>query len=69
GEISRRGYFPGIELDARPPLLLLVAPRLAMHASVRIVLELLSSDVDCEAIALTTRWRKSFAVLERIVHR
>lgn len=66
GEISRRGYFPGIALDPRPPLLLLVAPRLAMHASVRIVLELLSRDVDCEAIALTTRWRRSFGILERI---
>ena len=66
GEISRRGYFPGIALDPRPPLLLLVAPRLAMHASVRIVLELFSRDVDCEAIALTTRWRKSFSVLERV---
>lgn len=69
GEISRRGYFPGIALDPRPPLLLLVAPRLAMHASVAIVLDLLSPDVDCEAIALTTRWRRSLRVLERIARR
>lgn len=69
GEIARRGYFPGVALDPRPPLLLLVAPRLQMHASVEIVLGLLSRDVDCEAIALTTRWRRSFSVLERTARR
>jgi hypothetical protein len=65
GEIARRGYFPGVALDPRPPLLFLVAPALAMHPSVRVVLEWLSPEIDVTVVGLTTDWRRDLRAVYR----
>ena len=39
GDFQRYGYFPGMELDARPPLVWLVAPALRFHAATEIILK------------------------------
>ena len=69
GEIARRGYFPGIELDPRPPLLFLVAPLFRFHASVRVVLDLVAPDVEAVAVGLNTDWRRSPRALARFERR
>jgi hypothetical protein len=69
GEIARRGYFPGVELDARPPLLYLVAPLFAMHASVRVAVDLFSPEVEAIAVGLNTDWRRGPRALTRFARR
>ena len=66
GEIARRGYFPGVELDPRPPLLLLVAPLFRLHASVKIAVECFDSEVECTVIGLNSGWRREPRVIFRV---
>jgi len=42
GEFARYGYFPGHEISAEKPLLLLVAPALHVHPSTDTILRYLS---------------------------
>jgi hypothetical protein len=65
GEIARRGYFPGVALDPRPPLLYLVAPLFRFHASVRIALDLFADEVEAVAVGLNTDWRRGPRALTR----
>ena len=43
GDFQRFGYFNGIELDSKPPLVWLVAPGLRFHSSTETVLKYLSA--------------------------
>jgi hypothetical protein len=44
-DFARYGYFPGVELDPRPPLLFLVAPALHFHPSSDLVLKCLDPGI------------------------
>jgi hypothetical protein len=65
GELSRQGYFPGIELSDQPPRLLLVSPALVFHPSTEIVLRYFSRQVYVERIGINTDWREGLRVLFR----
>lgn len=65
GEISRHGYFPGIELSPQDPLLYLVAPALHIHPANETVLRHLSLAVPWEFIALDEHWRNNCRVVYR----
>lgn len=65
GELARRGYFPDVALDPRPPLLFLVAPLFRFHASVRIALDLFADEVEATAVGLNTDWRHGPRALAR----
>jgi hypothetical protein len=65
GEITRRGYFPGVGLDPRPPLLFLVAPLFRFHASVRVALDLFAPEVEAVAVGLNTDWRRAPRAIAR----
>ena len=65
GELQRRGYFPGVQLDPRPPLLYLIAPLFQLHASVRIVLDLVSPEIEVIVAGLNSDWRRHPRVLAR----
>ena len=45
-DFSRFGYFPGITLDPRPPLLFLVAPAIRFHSATDILLRHLSREIE-----------------------
>jgi hypothetical protein len=65
GEFTGRGYFPGIELRADPPRLLLVAPALDFHPSNETVLVFFQRDIEVERIGVGIEWRQELRVMFR----
>ena len=64
-ELQKHGYFPGVELADRPPLLYLIAPALRIHPANEVVLRYLSPQVEWVLIALDEQWRKRRKVIFR----
>ena len=65
GEFARFGYFPGREISAEKPLLLLVAPALRVHPSTDTILRYLSPEIDWELLGIDERWREDLNVVFR----
>lgn len=65
GELSAAGYFPGIELLAEPPRLLLVAPALGFHPANECVLRYFAPDIDVQRVGVGESWRESLKVMFR----
>jgi hypothetical protein len=65
GEFQSHGYFPGRELSAQPPRLLLVAPALHIHPATDLVLRYFSPAVEWELVALSEHWRDDLRVAFR----
>jgi hypothetical protein len=51
------GYFTGIELDPRPPLIWLVAPGLRFHPATDTLLKYVSNEIQFTRIGLNENWR------------
>jgi len=66
GEFAARGYFPGMELRAELPRLLLVAPALEFHPKTETILRYFSPAVEVERIGLAVEWRKSIQVMFKL---
>jgi hypothetical protein len=64
-DFRRYGYFPEIRLNAKPPLLFLVAPGFRFHPSIDIVLRYLSPEIQIARIALAENWRRGLRVVFR----
>ena len=64
-DFRRYGYFPEIPLNAKPPLLYLVAPGFRFHPSIDIVLRYLSPEIEIARIALAENWRHGLRVVFR----
>jgi hypothetical protein len=64
-DFSRFGYFPGVRLNRRPPLLYLVAPGFRFHPSMDIVLRYLSPEIEIARVALAENWRRGLQVVFR----
>jgi len=62
---EREGYFPGAEVSAHPPRLLLAAPALRIHPANLPVLRYLSPEVDWELVALGEHWRNELKIVFR----
>jgi hypothetical protein len=65
GDFERYGYFPGIGLDSKPPLVWLVAPSLQFHATTDILLSHLSPEIHVTRIGLNETWRRGLKVIFR----
>lgn len=65
GEFQQFGYFPGLQLSQRKPLLLLVAPSLRVHPSVDTVLRYLSPEIEWSLAGVDERWREGIRVIYR----
>ena len=65
-EFTAAGYFPGIELRAVPPRLLLVSPSLEYHPSTEIMLGYFSPEIEVERVGLAVEWRKGLEVMFRL---
>jgi len=65
GDFERYGYFAGLQLDARPPLVWLVAPGLRFHASTETLLRYLSPEIQVTRIGLSENWRHGLKVVFR----
>ncbi len=64
-DFRRYGYFPDVPLQAKPPLLFLVAPGFRFHPSTDIVLRYLSPEIEIARVGLGENWRKSLHVIFR----
>jgi hypothetical protein len=65
GAFERSGYFPGLTLSRRPPLLVLIAPALRLHPANEVVLRYLSPRIEWEIVAIGEQWRRQIEVVER----
>ena len=57
-DFVRYGYFPGIELQAAPPLVYLVAPALRFHPCTDTLLRFLSTELESTRVGLAESWRR-----------
>jgi hypothetical protein len=64
-EFARFGYFPGSEISAQEPLLLLVAPALHVHPATDTILRYLSPRIEWELLGIDERWREGVRVVFR----
>jgi hypothetical protein len=64
-EFQPHGYFAGVQLSPRPPLLLLVAPSLRVHPAVDTLLRYFSPQIDWALIGVDERWREGIRVIYR----
>jgi hypothetical protein len=64
-DFHRYGYFPGVTLDARPPLLFLVAPSLRFHPAGDVLLRYLAPDIEVCRIGVNEHWRRGLKVVLR----
>jgi len=62
---TRSGYFPGVEISALPPRLILAAPALRIHPANEPVLRYISREVEWELIALAEHWRRELKIVFR----
>jgi hypothetical protein len=65
GDFSRYGYFVGLELQRKPPLLYLVAPGLRFHPATETILRYLSDDIEVLRVGLNESWRGGLQVVFR----
>lgn len=65
GELAKFGYFPGREISAEKPLLMLVAPALRVHPSTDTILRYLSPEIEWELLGIGERWREELRVVFR----
>ncbi len=64
-EFQSNGYFPGREISAEPPRLLLVSPALDIHSSNESVLRYFSPRIPVERLGVGLEWRKELKVMLR----
>ena len=64
-DFARYGYFPGIELQAAPPLVYLVAPALRFHPSTHTLLRFLQPELEATRVGLAESWRRGLRVVMR----
>ena len=65
GDFQRYGYFAGMELDPRPPLVWLVAPALRFHAATDTILKYMAPEIQFTRIGLNEEWRRGIRVVFR----
>lgn len=64
-DFSRYGYFPGVKLDSRPPLLFLVAPAIRFHAANDVLLRYLCREIEICRVGVNENWRRGVRVALR----
>jgi hypothetical protein len=65
GDFARYGYFPGVELQAAPPIVYLVAPALRFHPATDVLLRYLSPELEIVRVGLAESWRRGIRVVMR----
>lgn len=65
GEFQEHGYFSGMPLSPKAPLLVLVAPSLRVHPAVETLLRYFSPQIEWMLVGLDERWREGIRVIYR----
>jgi hypothetical protein len=63
--LANYGYFSGIQLQAAPPLVYLVAPALRFHPATDKLLRYLAAEVEIVRVGLSESWRRGVRVVMR----
>lgn len=64
-DLQKYGYFPGVELQAQPPIAYLVAPALRFHPTTDILVRRLHPDIGVVRVGLAEDWRRGLRVVLR----
>jgi len=64
-DLPRYGYFPGMQLQAAPPLVYLVAPALRFHPATDELLRCLTPEIDVARVGVAESWRRGVRVVMR----
>jgi hypothetical protein len=64
-DLPRYGYFPGLNINPQPPLLLLVAPSLRFHPAADVLVRYLSRQIEICRVGLNENWRRGLRVVLR----
>jgi hypothetical protein len=64
-DLQRYGYFPGVALQAAPPLVYLVAPALRFHPATDELLRCLAPEVEVVRVGVAESWRRGLRVVMR----
>jgi hypothetical protein len=64
-DFPRYGYFPGVTLDSRAPLLFLVAPALRFHPAGDVLARYLTPDIEICRVGFNENWRRGLRVILR----
>ena len=65
GDFARYGYFPGLTLQNRPPIVQLIAPSLRFHPVTGILLKYLHPQIEVTRVGLAESWRRGLCVVLR----
>jgi len=65
GDFQRFGYFAGVEIDPKPPLVWLVAPGLHFHPATDTLLKYLSPEIKVSRVGLNENWRRGLKIVFR----
>ena len=65
GDFQAEGYFSGIEIDSRPPLVWLVASGFQFHSTTTTLMKYLSPEIQITRIGPNEKWRSGIEVLFR----
>ena len=65
GEFQQHGYFSGVQLSPRAPLLFLIAPSLRVHPAVDTLLRYFSPEIEWTLAGVDERWREGIRVVFR----
>ncbi len=65
GDFQRYGYFAGVELQPKPPLLYLVAPGFRFHPATDTLLRYVRPEIECVRVGLNEDWRRGLKVVFR----
>jgi hypothetical protein len=62
GDITRYGYFPGIEVQPVPPIVYIIAPALRFHPTTDSLLRHITPEMEIVRIGLSESWRRGIHV-------
>ena len=65
GDLQGYGYFPGVELQAQPPIVYLVAPALRFHPTTDTLLRHFHPEIEVVRVGLAEDWRRGLRVVLR----
>lgn len=65
GDLTRYGYFPGVELQPAAPIVYLVAPALRFHPATDRLLRMLTPQLEFVRVGLSENWRRGVRVVLR----
>jgi hypothetical protein len=65
GDFERHGYFRGVELQTKPPLLFLVAPGLRFHPATDVLKKYVTPEIELVRVGLNENWREGLQVVLR----